>query len=114
RGEGHAVGPDLATVGNRTPEALLTQVLDPNRELLPQYSAYVVLTRDGRALTGLIASETQSSVTLRRAEGVEESVARSEIREVRDTGLSLMPEGLERDLSGQDLADLTAYVLSAR
>jgi putative heme-binding domain-containing protein len=113
-GEGHAVGPDLRVAQGRTPEGLLTQILDPNRELLPIYNAYLVQTRDGRSLTGIIASETASGLTLRRAEGVEETVLRSAILQIQDTGLSLMPEGLEKDLRPQDLADLIAYLLAVR
>jgi putative heme-binding domain-containing protein len=113
-GEGHAVGPDLRVAQGRTPEGLLTQILDPNRELLPVYTTYLVLTRDGRSITGIIASETAAGLTLKRAEAVEETVLRSAILKVEDTGLSLMPEGLERDLRPQDLADLIAYLLSVR
>ncbi len=112
-GEGHGVGPDLESVRDRTPEALLDQILDPSRELLPAYSAFFVQTRDGRALTGLVAAENETSLTLRRAEGVEELVLRRSIREVRDTGLSLMPEGLEQDLRPQDLADVIALLRGA-
>ncbi len=109
-GEGHAVGPDLESVRDRTPEALLDQILDPSRELLPAYSTFFVQTRDGRALTGLVATENETTMTLRRAEGVEELVLRSGIREVQDTGLSLMPEGLEQELRPQDLADVIALL----
>ncbi len=93
---------------------VLTQILDPNRELLPVYNTYLVLTRDGRSITGIIASETAAGLTLKRAEAVEETVLRSAILKVEDTGLSLMPEGLEKDLRPQDLADLIAYLLSVR
>ncbi|MBI4604797.1 MAG: c-type cytochrome, partial [Planctomycetes bacterium] len=103
---GNLVAPDFRAVRDRTPEALLEQVLDPNREVAPQFVAYTVQTVDGRVLTGILTAETETSLTLRRAEGVEEAVLRSEVLRLESTGVSLMPEGLERDLTDQDVADV--------
>jgi putative heme-binding domain-containing protein len=109
---GTAVGPDLATVQNRTPQALLEQILDPNREIQPNYLNYSLVTGEGRVITGVVAEETAASVRLRRAEGAEDTVLRSNIDELVSTGVSLMPEGLEKDIDRQQLADLIAFVLS--
>jgi putative heme-binding domain-containing protein len=105
-GKGHRVGPDLASVAGRAKETLLSDILDPNREVAPDSMSFVLVTKDGQVLTGLIAEETPAAVKLRRAEGVEESVPRGEIAELRATGQSLMPVGLETALSPQDVADL--------
>jgi putative heme-binding domain-containing protein len=109
---GTAVGPDLATVQNRTPQSLLEQILDPNREIQPNYLNYSLVTGEGRVITGVVAEETAASVRLRRAEGAEDTVLRSNIDELVSTGVSLMPEGLEKDIDRQQLADLIAFVLS--
>lgn len=110
-GVGHEVGPDLlAALGNKTPEALLVDILDPNREVDPRYEEYLVVTRSGQVYTGLIAAETAASLTLRRAEQVEETLLRSQIESLQGTGRSLMPEGLEQQLTLQDLTDLLAYL----
>jgi hypothetical protein len=61
-------------------------------------------------VTGLIASETASAVTLRRQEGKEDVVLRSDIEEMTASGQSFMPEGLEKDLSLRDVADLIAFL----
>jgi putative heme-binding domain-containing protein len=74
---------------------------------------YVLLTDDGRSITGMIADETASSVTLRRAEGMSDTVLRTNIEQMQSTGLSLMPEGLETQLNPQQLADVIAYLLIA-
>jgi putative heme-binding domain-containing protein len=111
-GVGKVVGPDLAAIRNRGAEAILLAVLDPNREVNPQYASYVAATDDGRTLTGTIAAETATSITLRRAEGAEDTLLRSQIEALKSTGLSLMPEGIERELSRQDLADLVAYLMA--
>jgi len=109
-GQGHAVGPDLAALTNRSPEALLTAILDPNRAVEDKFLDYAVLTTDGRQLSGMLVSETGASVTLAGPEGKQITVLRSEIDELRSTGKSLMPEGLERDIPPQQMAHLLAYL----
>jgi putative heme-binding domain-containing protein len=85
-------------------------ILDPSREVDPRYITYVVSTRSGRILSGIIAAETASSITLRRAEKAEDTLLRSQIEEIQATAKSLMPENLEMQLSKQDMADLIAYL----
>jgi putative heme-binding domain-containing protein len=110
-GVGVQVGADLlAALRNKSSEQLLIDILDPSREVDPRYLEYQVTTRRGQVLTGLIAAETASSVTLKRGEGAEDTILRSQIDRVEATGKSLMPEGLEMQLSKQDLADLIAYL----
>jgi len=112
RGEGVEVGPDLATVAGRSADDLLLHILDPNREVAPTYVNYSVATTDGRTISGIIASESAMALTLKRAEGVIDVVPRAQIEAAASTGLSLMPEGLEKGLTTQDLADLMAFVKS--
>lgn len=111
-GFGAEVGPDLATVTNRDEEGLIIHILDPNLEVLPQYLNYNVATIDGRILSGQIASETPTSITLKRAEGVTDVVPRDQIDELVSTGQSLMPEGLEEQVSVEQMADLITYLKS--
>lgn len=110
---GHPVGPDLTATQFREPDALMTHILEPNRFIPPNYVQYLVSDRSGRVFTGLIASETPSSLTLRRAEGVEDTILRSQIEELASTGKSLMPENFATKLTSQEMADLLAYLLSA-
>jgi len=110
---GHEIGPSLSSIKNRGPEAILLNVLDPSREVNPQFVNYLLLTDDGRALTGMIAGETATSVTLKRAENQQDTVLRINIDELRSTGLSIMPEGIEKQLDQQGLADVIAYLMQA-
>jgi putative membrane-bound dehydrogenase-like protein len=110
-GEGHAVGPDLEAVRHQAPEQILTSILDPNREVSPNYLEYLVTTRDGRTTSGVIVAETVTGVTLRRAGGAEETVLRRDIEELAGTNRSLMPEGLEQSVNMQEMADLLAFLL---
>ena len=111
---GTEIGPNLATLQNRGAEAIWLNVLDPNREVNPQYVNYVLVTTEGKSITGLIAAETATSVTLKRQENATDTVLRVNIDELRSTGLSIMPEGLEKQLDQQALADLIAYLLSVK
>ena len=110
-GVGHEIGPNLASIRTRGPETILVNVLDPNREVNPQYLNYVLLTQDGRAMTGMVAAETASSVTLRRAESATDTVLRVDIEELKSTGLSIMPEGLEKSIDVQAMADIISYLM---
>jgi putative membrane-bound dehydrogenase-like protein len=108
--DGVEVGPDLATLNDKSRESLLSAILDPNRAVEAKYAAFTVATVDGRVLSGLVASESATSVTLRRQEGKDDVLLRSEIDEMSTTGQSLMPEGIEKDVTPRDLADLIAYI----
>ena len=103
--------PKLETIRHWTADELLVNILDPNREVSPNYFEYVVALDDGRVITGMIASETPSSITLRRAEGVQETILRANISEIATPGKSLMPEGLEKKISVQEMADVLAFLL---
>jgi putative heme-binding domain-containing protein len=107
---GSAVGPDLASLANKSPAYLLTEILDPNRNVDSRYVEYAAVTRSGRTFAGLLAAETATSITLRGQEGKEQVLLRADLDELQSTGKSLMPEGMEKDLSRQDLADLIAYL----
>ena len=110
--QGFAVGPDLVTVSQGGAEKILVNVLDPNREVNPQYINYIVETNDWETHTGLIASETAASITLRRANGLEETILRNGIESIRSDKLSIMPEGLEEAVNPQAVADLIAFLES--
>src|SRR5690606_17574673 len=68
---------------------------------------------DGRVFSGMLVSETANSITLANAEGKEVSLLRAEIEEIRCSNKTFMPEGLEKDLTPQDLADVITFVASA-
>jgi putative membrane-bound dehydrogenase-like protein len=104
------VGPNLGALNEKNPETLLIAILDPNRVFESRYANFSVALADGRVLSGLIASETASALTLRRQEGKEDIVLRRDIEEISALGQSVMPEGLEKDLTHRDMADLIAFL----
>ena len=104
------VGPDLAALANRTPAYLMQEILDPNRNLDSRYVEYQAQLKDGRTVTGLLAAETATTIILRGQQRKEETLLRSDIEELRGSGKSLMPEGLEKDVPKKDMADLLAFL----
>jgi putative membrane-bound dehydrogenase-like protein len=108
---GKDVGPNLAAIRQWSPDQVLINILDPNREVAPNFLAYTVETKAGRTLDGMIADESASSLTVKRAEGVTETVLRRDIAQISGSGLSLMPEGLEAGISVEQMADLIAFLL---
>ena len=109
-GIGEELAPQLAAAWSRGAESVLLAILDPNREVQPEYRDYELVTTDGRVITGIVSTETANSVTLRRAGGERATALRSEIATFRSTGLSLMPEGFEQQLDLQAMADLLSFL----
>lgn len=109
--EGNEIGPNLAAFANRGTAAMITNILDPNREVDPQFLAYQVQLEDGRHLLGMIASETSTTISLRDPEGNPITILRSEIDAMQSTALSLMPENFENEIHPQAMADLLKYLL---
>jgi putative heme-binding domain-containing protein len=113
-GVGNAVGADLTAIKDRGNESILLNILDPNREVQPRFLSYLLVTDTGRSITGMIVAESATSVTIRRVDGTSETVLRVHIEELRSTGMSFMPEGLERQVDVQGMTDLLAYLNSIR
>ncbi len=109
-GFGSEVGPNLASLTNRTPETLLTAILDPSAAVEAKYLNFVAVTTSGRSVTGILTTETASSLKFVAAEGKTETLLRTEIEELKSTGKSLMPEGLEKDVTPQEIADVMEFV----
>ncbi len=110
RKQGRGVAPDLGRVKGRSKRELLEAILDPSSVVSPFYTNYVIITKDGQMHDGLIVSETPGTLTMRRGEGEETALLRSQIIEIRASSVSLMPDGLEQNLKKQDLADVIAFL----
>jgi putative membrane-bound dehydrogenase-like protein len=110
-GEGKSVGPDLGALANKSVPALVEAILDPNRAVEARYVSYTAITRDDREVSGIIASESANNLTLRATDGREETLLRADLKELSSSGLSLMPDGFEKALAPQDMADLITALL---
>jgi putative heme-binding domain-containing protein len=109
-GEGFAVGPDLASVKTAGREKLLTNILDPGREVTPNHQAILVETKDGVSEMGVVVRDDASGITLRQAHGREVAIDRARVKRARMLKESLMPDGLEDGLEVRDLGDLLEFI----
>lgn len=107
---GHHVGPDLRGLTNRDPRWLLTAILDPNRDVDARYVSWLAITQDGQTVNGMIVEENATTIRLREAGGKEHLIERTDIEAFRSTQRSLMPDGLEQDMSSQDLRDVIEFL----
>jgi putative membrane-bound dehydrogenase-like protein len=108
-GEGGKVGPDLTGGGRENLDYILENVLDPSAIITADFKMSVVELKDGRTLNGLIAAQTDRTLTLKTMTETL-TLDRAEITTVRESTLSLMPEGLLDGLPVNDARDLVAYL----
>ena len=113
-GVGNNIGADLKAIKDRGLEGVLLNILDPNREVKPQFMTYSIRLKDGKTLTGMILSESATGLTLRKPDNTNESILRIDIESMKSTGISFMPEGLEKQIDLQAMADLLAYLNSVK
>ncbi len=109
-GVGQELGPDLASVVSNGPEKMLVSILDPNREVAPNFTAWLAETDGGESVSGVLVREADGNVTLRQAGGITVTLPRARLRRLENTGRSLMPEGIEEGLDDPHFADLLAYL----
>jgi putative heme-binding domain-containing protein len=107
---GVKLGPDLVTITNQSKEELLTNILDPNANIAAGYEEYMVRTSDGDIITGVMANQSATAVTLRRRKGEQDTVLRRNIVELRALTVSAMPENLEEGISVQQMSDLLEFL----
>jgi putative heme-binding domain-containing protein len=110
RGLGNQIGGNLMSLQDRSTKALLTAIFDPNQAVEGKFRSYGAVLKDGRMLTGMIVEESTSNIVLASSNGSIQTLLRSEIDEISSSGLSFMPEGLERDLKPQDVADVITFL----
>ncbi|MCI0746277.1 MAG: HEAT repeat domain-containing protein [Verrucomicrobia subdivision 3 bacterium] len=112
---GGQLGPDLTRIGSvRTERDLLESLIYPSASFARAYEPMIVETRDGDEHSGIIKRETAETIQLITGPGAEQTVARSDVAAMRPGTLSVMPEGLEQQLTRQELADLVAFLKSLK
>ena len=109
-GLGFAVGPDLSSEFQRAEETIIKDILAPSETISPGYMTYTVSTTGGQVFTGLLGSESPTSVTLKQPEGKQQVILRNEIDELRISAVSLMPEDLVKTLKPKDVADMITWL----
>jgi putative heme-binding domain-containing protein len=109
-GQGNDVGPEITHNGRASFDQLLSNVFDPNLVIGAGYRAVVVVTNQGRVLTGLLAEDNPQRVVLKIQGGKIETVPRSDIDTVRISNISLMPEQIENQMTSKEIVDLFTFL----
>ncbi len=113
RGEGKEVGPDLSEIGSKlSRDAMYVSILDPSAAVSHNFETYSVLTYDGTAITGLLISDTEQAVTLRNAEGIDQTIKKDDVEIFQKQPKSLMPQDLQRLMTVEQLVDLVEYAMT--
>ncbi|MFI5456230.1 MAG: PVC-type heme-binding CxxCH protein [Isosphaerales bacterium] len=113
-GSGAAVGPDLTGAERKNRELLVQNIVDPSAVIRQEFMAHVAVTKDGQVLTGLLAESTSETITLVDSKNQRTVLKRSDLEELKESPVSLMPEKLLDDLTDQQIRDLVAYVQADR
>ncbi len=113
-GEGQDVGPDITANGRSDFEQLLSNVFDPNLVIGAGYQAVTVATKKGQIVSGLVVEDNGERVVLKSQGGQLETIPRADVDEMSGGKVSLMPEGMEKQLKPQEIADLFAYLTLER
>jgi putative membrane-bound dehydrogenase-like protein len=112
---GGNLGPDLTRIGQiRTERDLLEAIVYPSASFVRSYEPIVVLTKNGDQFSGVIRKDAPDEVVLASGPDAEARISRTEIAEMRPGTISIMPEGLEQQLSRQELSDLLAFLKATR
>jgi putative heme-binding domain-containing protein len=109
-GEGNTIGPELTGVDRKNTEFLLANIVDPSAYIRAEFSSFELETKDGESLSGLITESNASAVTLLDRNNQRHTISREQIKELKESQTSLMPDGLLEALEPQQLLDLFSYL----
>jgi putative membrane-bound dehydrogenase-like protein len=113
-GQGGKIGPDLTSYKRDDLRGMLLNIVHPSAEIREGFENYLARTLDGRVVSGFIADQDPQIVTLRGPDGASITLPRDEIDELRAVPVSVMPEGLLKPYTPQQIRDLLAYLRSTQ
>jgi putative heme-binding domain-containing protein len=114
-GGGGNVGPDLSQVGRfRSRRDLLESIVYPSSSIVPEFRTFVVHTRAGKVVQGMIVRESSEAIYLRTPELAEIRLPRADVEDMAPSNQSLMPDGLDRTMSRQELGDLVEFLVQQK
>ena len=108
--KGKNIGPVLTEISRKSKETLMHDILDPNANVDTKYINHKIQTIDGKVFYGIISQESDEKIMLLQSNGLEASIEKTNVSELTSTGQSLMMEGLEGNMTHQEMADLLAYL----
>jgi putative heme-binding domain-containing protein len=113
--DGGQIGPDLTKLGAiRAGRDILESIVLPSSTIAQGFESYVIATSDGRIVTGLIARQTADTLFVRDSSGAELRLRRDQVQEMNRSPTSLMPEGLDKQMTKEEFRDLLAFLQSLK
>ena len=112
RGEGGIIGPDLSNLVYRDYASTLKDIVEPSAAINPDRIAYLIDLKDGSTVNGMIMDDTAESIVVGDVAGTKRTIAKSTIAGMKASAVSLMPEGLLKNLSAQQQKDLMTFLLT--
>ena len=113
--EGGSIAPELTGIGRRFSRIhIIEAILEPSRTIADSFQAHAVRLKDGRFLTGVKAAESDTTITIGDQDGKVQPIAKSEVESDEPLAVSIMPEGLEKAMTDQELIDLIAFLEAQR
>jgi putative heme-binding domain-containing protein len=115
RGEGIDFGPNLSEIGTKLgKEALFESILDPSAGISFGYEAWLIELKNGDEAYGLISSETEDELTIKAVGGVSTRYKKADIAKRTKQKVSIMPAGLQQNMTTQELVDLVEYLTTLK
>ena len=109
------MGPGLAEIGSKlSKDAMYVSILAPSAGISHNYESFAVRTDDDETIIGLMVSDTAESVTIKDAKGIERTISRKNVGEIKKQEKSLMPENLQETMNEQGLVDLVEYLMTLK
>jgi putative heme-binding domain-containing protein len=109
---GVTLGPDLGTIHNWSKDAIMANILAPNQSISSGYELWDVELNNGESIQGIISSETPGAISLRNIGAAEKTIRRQDIKSLKALPMSIMTEGLEKQITVDEMADLLAFLKS--
>ncbi|HVC98317.1 MAG TPA: c-type cytochrome, partial [Pirellulales bacterium] len=112
---GGRLGPDMTRIGQtRSDRDLLEAIVFPSASFVRSFEPVQVTTQDGRSFSGLLLKDSPDEVVLVKSPTEEYRIARDDIEEMLPGTVSIMPQGLDQQLTLQELSDLVAFLRACK
>jgi len=112
RGEGFRVGPELSNLMHRDYASVLKDITDPNAMINPDAVGYTVTLKDGTTVVGTRLAQTEEELQIAQPGGAVAKLEQTKITRIEPMSVSLMPAGLDKILTKEELRDLMTFLLT--
>ncbi|HEX4069591.1 MAG TPA: PVC-type heme-binding CxxCH protein [Planctomycetaceae bacterium] len=114
-GEGKEVGPNLSEIGAKLSRlALYESILFPSAAISHNFEAYTVVLANGNVISGLLVNRTAESIAIKGADALTHTYRTSDVEEIKQQPISLMPADLQKGMTADDLVNVVEYLTTLK